>query len=432
YDANGDLLIRRGPDQTVLYLAGQELHYDTTAKSFSAQRYYAAGGATAVRTETSLNWMVDDHHGTASMTVDSTTQAITRRYTKPFGEARGAAPSAWPDDKGFLGKPADADTGLTHIGAREYDPATGRFLSVDPVLAADDHESLNGYAYANNTPVTLADPSGLRPDGMCGGASSSCNGGTETWTKSRNGWDWGYTKTYTGKGTIGGVTGTFTAVVTQTQNSSTAKVTFKEGPEPVPVKKSGNASNLAGHLAGIGYGLDAVSDLANPFCWFDSDSCSATDSTDATYDKWANAAGADSESSTYKHAWNNGFVAPMLALGGRLPEDNPEGLLAAKNDVENLSMTKTVENHTWDIAGTRDVDAPNFGKAARPYMNRNNGLLLREVMEGSAPRLDSRGAPGVVEWRTPGAMNGSNGIWELNIDTNSNKIVHFLFKGTKG
>lgn len=106
--------------------------------------------------------------------------------------------------------------------------------------------------------------------------------------------------------------------------------------------------------------------------------------------------------------------------------------LASKIDVENLSMTKTVENHTWDIAGTRDVDAPNFGKAARPYMNGNNGLLLREIMEGSTPRMDSRGAPGVVEWRTPGAMNGRNGIWELNIDANSNRIVHFLFKGAKG
>ncbi|MCX2927643.1 hypothetical protein [Streptomyces sp. NEAU-W12] len=106
--------------------------------------------------------------------------------------------------------------------------------------------------------------------------------------------------------------------------------------------------------------------------------------------------------------------------------------LAAKIDVENISMTKTVENHTWDIAGTRDVDAPNFGKAARPYMNGNNGQLLRGIMEGSAPRMDSRGAPGVVEWRTPGAMNGSSGTWELNIDANSNRIVHFLFKSKKG
>lgn len=189
--------------------------------------------------------MVDDHHGTASMTVDATTQAVTRRYTKPFGETRGATPSAWPDDKGFLGKPADADTGLTHIGAREYDPSTGRFLSVDPILAPDDHESLNGYAYANNTPVTKSDPTGLRPDGACGGASSSCNGGTETWTKTTNGWDWSYTKTYTQTGNYNGVNGTLTAVVTQTRNSTTSKITFKKGPEPAPVKMTGNGDQRA-------------------------------------------------------------------------------------------------------------------------------------------------------------------------------------------
>ncbi|MFF7889555.1 RHS repeat-associated core domain-containing protein [Streptomyces sp. NPDC020794] len=319
-DANGDLLIRRGPDQTVLYLAGQELHYDTTAKKFTAQRYYAAGDATAVRTEAGLNWMIDDHHGTASMTVDAITQAVTRRYTKPFGETRGATPPAWPDDKGFLGKPTDADTGLTHIGAREYDPATGRFLSVDPVLAPDDHESLNGYAYANNTPVTLADPTGLRPDGMCGGASSSCNGGTETWTKSRNGWDWGYTKTYTGTGTQNGQSGTLTAVVTQTQNSTTVKISFKKGPEPVPVKKFG-LTNILSHLAGFADGMMAATDLINPPCWIISDFCHYH--PEAT-DKLAAWAGADTDSSLYESGRNNGFLGGTLAVGGRFSIEDPE------------------------------------------------------------------------------------------------------------
>ncbi|WP_238442273.1 RHS repeat domain-containing protein [Streptomyces pratensis] len=248
YDAGGELLIRRGPVKSVLYLGGQELHYDTAAKKFTAQRYYSAGDVTAVRTETSLSWMVDDHHGTASMAVDATTQAITRRYTKPFGEARGTTSSVWPDDKGFLGKSADADTGLTHVGAREYDPVSGRFLSVDPILAPEDHESLNGYAYANNTPVTKSDPTGLRPDGACGGSSSSCNGGTETWTKKSNGgWKWKYTKTYTQKftfkksnGSLGA--GTMTATVTQTVGATSAKIVFKKGPDPEP-KKSDGACN---------------------------------------------------------------------------------------------------------------------------------------------------------------------------------------------
>ncbi|WP_426570362.1 RHS repeat-associated core domain-containing protein [Streptomyces canus] len=241
YDANGELLIRRGPDKTVLYLAGQELHYDTAANKFTAQRYYPAGDATAVRTETGLSWMVDDHHGTASMTVDATTQAVTRRYTKPFGESRGATPPAWPDDKGFLGKPADADTGLTHIGARAYDPATGRFLSVDPILAPEDHESLNGYAYANNTPVTKSDPSGLRPITNCEYGCSDGKGGTyhdHLESNGKGGYTYHSTHTYTVKVPV---TGTMTVTV-KTTGRFIASVTYKKGPEPVPLKTTGNDS----------------------------------------------------------------------------------------------------------------------------------------------------------------------------------------------
>ncbi|MDH6521977.1 RHS repeat-associated protein [Streptomyces sp. SAI-135] len=245
YDANGELLIRRGPIKTVLYLAGQELHYDTAAKKFTAQRYYPSGDATAVRTETSLSWMVDDHHGTASMTVDAATQAITRRYTKPFGEARGTTPAAWPDDKGFLGKPADADTGLTHVGAREYDPATGRFLSVDPVLAPEDHESLNSYAYANNTPVTKSDPTGLKPVTDCERGCNDGNGGRyhDYMTPGPNGtWVYHSTQTYTQtfqyQKTGGGTgSGTMTVTVRTDGGVKSAQVVFKKGPDPAPEKK---------------------------------------------------------------------------------------------------------------------------------------------------------------------------------------------------
>ncbi len=46
----------------------------------------------------------------------------------------------------------DPSTGLTHLGAREYDPTNGRFLSVDPVIDTDDPQQMNGYAYSNNNP----------------------------------------------------------------------------------------------------------------------------------------------------------------------------------------------------------------------------------------------------------------------------------------
>ncbi|MGW7788423.1 RHS repeat-associated core domain-containing protein [Streptomyces tricolor] len=187
YDANGELLIRRakGDGETVLYLgAGTELHLTVkgTTKTASATRYYTANGQTiAVRTATSgvsgtkLSFLAADHHGTSSIALESGTYAVTKRYSTPFGAPRGTKPASWPDDKAFLGKPADDATGLTHVGAREYDPALGQFISVDPMLVLDQHQSLNGYAYANNSPITFSDPTGqclYLPGGMCGGKKS--------------------------------------------------------------------------------------------------------------------------------------------------------------------------------------------------------------------------------------------------------------------
>jgi RHS repeat-associated protein len=76
-------------------------------------------------------------------------------------------------DKGFVGGTLD-NTGLTHIGAREYDPAIGRFVSVDPVMDTADPQQWNGYAYANNSPITYSDPTGLLPT-SCMDDGSNCS-----------------------------------------------------------------------------------------------------------------------------------------------------------------------------------------------------------------------------------------------------------------
>lgn len=176
YDASGELLIRRatGDGETVLYLGGTEVHLTTkgTTKTLSGTRYYTAAGQTiALRTATSgvsgtkLKFLCSDTHGTASIALEPATWAVTKRYTTPFGSTRGGPATTWPDDKGFLGKPADTTTGLTHIGAREYDPGIGQFISVDPILSVNQHQSLNGYSYASNTPVTASDSTGLMRDG---------------------------------------------------------------------------------------------------------------------------------------------------------------------------------------------------------------------------------------------------------------------------
>lgn len=89
-----------------------------------------------------------------------------RRYPRkqlPFGELRTNQSSAF-GPRGFVGGTNDP-TGLTHLGAREYDPTLGRFLSVDPIIDNGDPAQMNAYSYAHNNPVTKSDPDGLRPDG---------------------------------------------------------------------------------------------------------------------------------------------------------------------------------------------------------------------------------------------------------------------------
>ncbi|WAX79356.1 RHS repeat domain-containing protein [Streptomyces sp. KMM 9044] len=147
-------------------MGATELHVRAGGSTW-AQRHYGSGGLTvAVRSNESgsneLSYLVTDQHGTATLAIDATDQAFSRRYTTPFGAPRGSVTgSAWPDDKGFLGKTTDTGTGLTHVDARQYDAETGQFISVDPLLQTGVGQTLNGYSYAVQNPATVADPSGL-------------------------------------------------------------------------------------------------------------------------------------------------------------------------------------------------------------------------------------------------------------------------------
>jgi RHS repeat-associated protein len=95
---------------------------------------------------------------------------VSRRFYDPFG-VRVASAGSWPDDKGFLGLVADGTTGWDLLGARQYNPATGAFLSLDPVLEAGSPVQMGGYAYAGNNPATASDPTGLMNEPPAGGAT---------------------------------------------------------------------------------------------------------------------------------------------------------------------------------------------------------------------------------------------------------------------
>ncbi|MFD1322244.1 polymorphic toxin-type HINT domain-containing protein [Micromonospora sonneratiae] len=166
YDADGNRLIRRDPAGSTLYLpGGMEVRKPETGTATSTRYYSHAGTIIAMRTSAgTLDWFGNDHHNTAEATISNTDLTVARRRTLPFGGNRENPIGTWPTamDKGFVGGTKD-DTGLTHLGAREYDPTLGRFISVDPLIDLSDPQQWNGYSYANNNPGTLTDPSGLAP-----------------------------------------------------------------------------------------------------------------------------------------------------------------------------------------------------------------------------------------------------------------------------
>ncbi len=165
YDADGNRLLRKDPTATTVYLDGQELRLVKDTGELEPTRYYQHGGETvAMRDGSGLTWLGSDHQSTAQVAVDSDDLTVTRRRQLPFGGPRGAA--TFPGEKGFVGGTIDASVGLVHLGAREYDPALGRFLSVDPVMDASDPQQMHGYTYANNSPITKLDPTGLFLGGL--------------------------------------------------------------------------------------------------------------------------------------------------------------------------------------------------------------------------------------------------------------------------
>ncbi|MFJ7995639.1 RHS repeat domain-containing protein [Streptomyces sp. NPDC096310] len=169
YDADGNRMITKDADgsQTLTLPGGNELKATSTGTK-EAVRYYTHGSETvAVRTSKGFSFLLPDHQGTAMAAIAMTSLAVTRRKQLPFGQTRTEQAEQFPGTRGFVGGTNDP-TGLTHLGAREYDPALGRFLSVDPVIDINTPAQMNAYSYAHNNPITQSDPTGLCPADLCG------------------------------------------------------------------------------------------------------------------------------------------------------------------------------------------------------------------------------------------------------------------------
>ncbi len=123
-----------------------------------------------------------DGLGTNVLVTDRSGQVVRRSALAPYGrigssvDGDGAAYIASADGPRhlFVGEEHDDESDLSHLNARYYDPAVGKFLSTDPDLIemgasfegmVRNPTYLNPTAYALNRPTTLIDPSGRSAHG---------------------------------------------------------------------------------------------------------------------------------------------------------------------------------------------------------------------------------------------------------------------------
>jgi len=125
-----------------------------------AGRYSAAG------TQYQNLTLVADRQGSTVAAVKSDgTEELSALYPgrNAFGAPEGASAGGGTNtESGYTGASTPNQTGgFTYLRNRWYDPATGRFLTQDPIGLAG---GVNLYSYAGNDPVSYSDPLGLCPE----------------------------------------------------------------------------------------------------------------------------------------------------------------------------------------------------------------------------------------------------------------------------
>jgi len=104
-----------------------------------------------------LHFIHNDHRGAPTSITNESAGVVWQADYTPYGMTDLVAESLTFNLR-LLGQYYDAESGFHHNYFRDYDPATGRYLTSDPIGL---HGGLNTYAYAQNDPLNRTDPLGL-------------------------------------------------------------------------------------------------------------------------------------------------------------------------------------------------------------------------------------------------------------------------------
>jgi RHS repeat-associated protein len=163
-----------GPDQTDRVQANNTSYtYGSlglgSATTSGSSVYYtrdSSGKLISERTPTGTYYYLTNNIGSVILVTDSTGKVQNSYSYDPLGNSLGKTENVanpWQFAGGYL----DATTGLYKFGTRYYNPTVGRWTQPDPKGGnITDINSLARYAYADDDPVNVTDPSG-RGQGEC-------------------------------------------------------------------------------------------------------------------------------------------------------------------------------------------------------------------------------------------------------------------------
>ena len=163
YDSQNRRIRKTVGGRTVYY------HYDldnqliaeTLADGTTLREYvYLDGEPLALRayeTNPGLYYYLNDHLATPQQLVKPDGTVVWKAAYLPYGQAQ-VRTATVTNNLRFPGQYFDAETGLHYNWHRFYDPATGRYLSADPIGLEG---GMNLYAYVQGNPINRIDPYGL-------------------------------------------------------------------------------------------------------------------------------------------------------------------------------------------------------------------------------------------------------------------------------
>jgi RHS repeat-associated protein len=137
--------------------------YEETAATYKKYVYLDGQRIAEWRSDGTKYFYLGDHLGGLNVVTNGANPSVVQRIEyKPYGEISSIQSSSVSTTFMYAGARKDAVAGLYDFGARFYDPALGRFLSTDPILADPmDPSDLNPYGYALGNPLNLVDQGGL-------------------------------------------------------------------------------------------------------------------------------------------------------------------------------------------------------------------------------------------------------------------------------